>query len=213
MVSTFSHVYWLTSAVSCRWASFAAPKCWVSSSFSTAYYRHRTKQDTVKKNTVSSGIFSTDKATVDVLIPAWPFSAGLLSGREGVWSPPAVWRRHHSSWPAPQTEMKSAGWNYLEGSTCVVIRRWNMTQKAVSLQFESETAVGEYAILNSMPAVSPVLTQFFNAVIDELLLFFLIGDSFCLQVTGLKHDQSCQLFIYMMVSLQTPSSHWIISPT
>lgn len=82
-----------------------------------------------------------------------------------------------------------------------------MTQKAVSLQFESETAVGEYAILNSMPAVSPVLTQFFNAVIDELLLFFLIGDSFCLQVTGLKHDQSCQLFIYMMVSLQTPSSH------
>ncbi len=28
-----------TSAVSCRWASLAAPKCWVSSSFSTAYYK------------------------------------------------------------------------------------------------------------------------------------------------------------------------------
>lgn len=81
-------------------------------------------------------------------------------------------------------------------------------QKAASLQCESETAVGEYVILNSVPAVSPVLTQFFNAVIDKLLLFFLIGDRFCLQVTGLKetwsnHDQRCQLFIYMMVSLQT----------
>lgn len=37
-----------------------------------------------------------------------------------------------------------------------------------------------------MLAVSPVLTQFFDTVIDELLLFFLIGDCFCLQVTGLK---------------------------
>lgn len=35
------HCQWdldcLTSAVRCRWASFAAPRCWVSSSFSTAY--------------------------------------------------------------------------------------------------------------------------------------------------------------------------------
>lgn len=29
-----------TSAVSCRWASFAAPKCWVSSSFSKACWEH-----------------------------------------------------------------------------------------------------------------------------------------------------------------------------
>lgn len=29
-----------TSAVSCRWASLAAPKCWVSSSFSKAYWQH-----------------------------------------------------------------------------------------------------------------------------------------------------------------------------
>lgn len=51
---------------------------------------------------------------------------------------------------------------------------------------ESEKAVVKYNILYNMPAVSPVLTQFFDTVIDKLLLFFLIGDCFCLQVTGLK---------------------------
>lgn len=35
----------LTSAVSCRWASFAAPKCWVSSSFSKACWEHSRKWD------------------------------------------------------------------------------------------------------------------------------------------------------------------------
>lgn len=40
----------LTSAVSCRWASLAAPKCWVNSSFSTANCNHQRQNGTAGVN-------------------------------------------------------------------------------------------------------------------------------------------------------------------
>lgn len=107
----------LTSAVSCRWASFAAPKCWVSSSFSKACWEHsRTYCISLYKGHNGDKMFSlcTVLTETNGFIPAWPSSGGRLFARGGAWSPPAAGRHRRSSGPVLQTELWFEGWNCLE---------------------------------------------------------------------------------------------------
>lgn len=101
-------------------------------------------------------------------VPAWPSSGGLLFAREGVWSPLAAGRHRHFFGPVLQTEMWFAGWNCLE---------WQTGSKLYQ------------KIWVDLMSFLRVLTQFFDTVVDKLLLLFLIRDCFCLQVTRLIQNK------------------------
>lgn len=165
----------LTSAVSCLWASLAAPKCCVSSSFSTAYYIN------IYCNKNDNAIKALKCWYFRKVIPSEVFSYQLCfllqvhdlgeKVRDLLLLPGSI--------VALFGQLLRQG-RYLQVGIAWRDQKWrtkvSATHKVVFFLFVSLIST----------TWSPSLTQLFDAVVDELLLFFLVGDGFCLQVARLE---------------------------
>lgn len=172
----------LTSAVSCRWASFAAPKCWVSSSFSKACWEHSRKWDTpclavsilhiLTKATIVKKVqpvsrFDKDKWFRTSLTFFW---RSTICERRCVIS--SCCREASSLFRASSSDRD-------------VICRLELPGMTEGIQIGSK----DLLLMGDLMSLLPGLTQFFDTVVDKLLLLFLIRDCFCLQVTRLMQNK------------------------